>query len=652
MKKIPYSFSFICMAVILSSCSTKVTENHNWVKFKSREIDLTPYFEGFPYSGFTPFYKAGKLFYYHQDTITMLKQVDLDGHLDLESGTLISDIDFSTRNVWGMEFRKQDGSLYWLGDEENDEVINLFRLDPDNGEIKKLTDVPYIFGARWNREQSKVAFIARLGDKENRLGELRVLDLSNMEEELIIRDNPDYRFTWTDVSWQPEGKGVVCAVLKNADRTYGNLVYVDFSSGEWILLTDLGKPRSFPAPYKEWLNNEEFVYLSNENGFLNLYSCNIRTAESKMLTNFDMDLSPFEMITIDGEKYIFAIVSNPIENEMFLIDSETGEIVNQQKIDINLGIYDSEGNRLLVSGTSASQFFRIDELEVTLNRFSFVSILDLPGEYKNQIIHSKVEKIEYPTFDLDPETGEPRMLHAFLYHPVNPLPSGEDMVMIESFYGGGNYFSTQIQILAEAGIYVLSPSPRGSNGFGREFSSLNDKDLGGNEIIDIIYAGEYISNELGIPPSRIGVFGASHGGYATMRLLTFPGEVNGIKAHFDWGFGISHAGFSDIIHFYQHCNIPDWVILEAGDPVTEQDKLNDRSPIFHAGKATGKLLLTHGTNDSRVPIEGSRQMADSLAKYDKEFNLVEFEGQGHGIKGLQNQKRRYKTWFDFLETVR
>ncbi len=102
---------------------------------------------------------------------------------------------------------------------------------------------------------------------------------------------------------------------------------------------------------------------------------------------------------------------------------------------------------------------------------------------------------------------------------------------------------------------------------------MNDKDLGGNEIIDIIYAAKYISEKMDIPPRRIGVYGGSHGGYATMRLLTFPGEINGNKGDFDWGFGISHAGFSDIIHFYENCNIPDWVTLEARRPENRSRKI-------------------------------------------------------------------------------
>jgi dipeptidyl aminopeptidase/acylaminoacyl peptidase len=65
----------------------------------------------------------------------------------------------------------------------------------------------------------------------------------------------------------------------------------------------------------------------------------------------------------------------------------------------------------------------------------------------------------------------------------------------------------------------------------------------------------------------------------------------------------------------------------------------------------GHLLLTHGTNDSRVPIAGSEMMADSLRKYNKKVTLVKFEGQGHGIKGLENTMMFYQTWFDFLDGV-
>jgi dipeptidyl aminopeptidase/acylaminoacyl peptidase len=626
-------------------------ESDRVVTFRGRQIDLKPYIEGFPYRSFHPYYKAGKLYYYHTGETTMLKELDLSGDVDLRKGRVVSDIDFSTRNVWSMRYNEHQNKLFWIGDEKNDEIINLYSLDASTQKIEKYTDVPYIYGWRWDPSGNEVAYVARLGHIEERLGEVRVVDLKTGNERVVCQDTPEMRFTWTSPSWQPDGKGIVVAMLKDADRNLGNLAWVDFTTGQIKILTDTSKPRNYPAALKEWRSSDVFLYSSNEDGFENLYTYNISTRENKPLTHFKRDLSDAELIDIDGKKTVFVVLSNPIENEIVLVDPTTGKELYRRPVDLNISTLDAEDNRLLVSATSGTSKFQIDEVTVKRDGFEFATRVDVPADLKEKIVHAKQERVEFPTFDEDANTGKTRMLHGFLYVPENPLPKDQQIVMIQSFYGGGNYYSTRTQILAEAGIYVFSPSPRGSRGFGREFSSLNDKDLGGNEIVDIIYAATYVSERLGIPPERVGCYGGSHGGYATMRLLTFPGEINGTEADFDWGFGISHAGFSDIIQFYEFCNIPDWVILEAGDPKTEADKLNDRSPVYHADKGRGKLLLTHGSNDSRVPIEGSRAMAEALKKHGKAVELVVFEGQGHGIKGLENNARNYNVWFRFLESL-
>ncbi len=647
----------IFAAAAMNSCGEKketTEESTNVVEFKGRKIDLEPYFKGFPYSGFNPIYKADKLFYYKTGDETILYVTDLKKNPDLEKGTKVSDIDFSKRNAWGIKYRPDDNSLYWNGDEKNDEVMNLYRMSLETGEPEKITDVPYVFGWSRNEEKDKIAYVARLGTKGERLGELRLKNVSDLGEEAIVQDVPELRFTWHSPSWRPNEKGLVCVALKDAHRNWGNLVYVDLENKTWRVLTDSSIERKGIAPLDKWLSDDEFFFVSNEDGFYNIYKFNVETGDVKQLTNFEIDVDGVELIEIDGDKYLFAVTSNPIENEIYLIDPNSGEIVNRKKIDLNIGIADTKDNKVMISGTSASSMFQMDEITCSKDGFAFERVVDVPQELKDKIMHAKVEKVEIPTFDVDPNTGETRMLHAFLYVPENPLPKDEALAVVHAFYGGGNYFHPRSQILAEAGIYILSSAPRGSSGFGKEFSSLNDKDLGGNEIIDIIYSGKYISEKLDIPPSRVGLFGGSHGGYAVMRLMTFPGEINGLEADFDWGFGMSHAGFSDIIHFYEHCNIPDWVILEAGDPETEADKLRDRSPLYHADKLKGRLLLTHGENDNRVPVEGSVFMADSIKARGKgdQVELMIFEGQGHPVKGLENNLKFYKAWFDFMSKAK
>src|SRR5690606_41962379 len=77
------------------------------------------------------------------------------------------------------------------------------------------------------------------------------------------------------------------------------------------------------------------------------------------------------------------------------------------------------------------------------------------------------------------------------------------------------------------------------------------------------------------------------------------------------GFGLAHAGFSDIKSFHDQCNIPDWVVLESGDPRQPVDlaRMHDRSPLSHVDLLAAPLLLTHGSNDWRVPVGESRAFA-------------------------------------------
>ncbi len=651
--KIRLIISALAMILFVSCAKkeeTKEEETSEYVvEYEGRKVDLQPFFEGFPYSNFQAYYKTGKIFYYKAGDITSLNYTDLNNP-DFENGTQVTDIDYSLRNVWSNKYNPNDNSIYWMGDEVNDEKIDLFRLNLETNKVEKLTDVPYIFGWNFNKDKNQIAYIVRLGELEDREGELRIMSLENGTSSTIIKDSPEYRFTWANPSVSPNNNYIIASVLKNTDRTKANLMLIDVDKGKGNIITDTKKGRFFPDILSTWIDNgSKVLYTSDEDGYKNVYSYDIYKGKTMQVTKFTEDVANAEIATIEGKDYLVVNTSNPIESTLYLVDPISGDIVTNKKYPFTMEFKDIEEGKLLAQLNGATTMFRIEEITLSPTGFTESTKADLPKELKDKIINADVEKVEFPTFDIDPATGKQRMIHAFLYKPKDSLPKDKQRVLIQSFYGGSNTYNVREQILTNAGMYVLSPSPRGSSGFGKDFFALNDKDLGGNEILDIIYAAKYISEKLDIPAERVGVHGGSHGGYAVMRLLTFPGEVNGHKDDFSFGFGIAHAGFSDIIHFYEHCNIPDWVTLEAGDPATEKEKLNSRSPLYNAYDMEGRLLLTHGINDSRVPIEGSRFMADSLRKYKKDVTLQEYEGMGHHIKGLENSVRQYKTWFDFIQ---
>ncbi len=75
-------------------------------------------------------------------------------------------------------------------------------------------------------------------------------------------------------------------MVKNADRTFGNLAYIDFKTKKWTMITNPEVPRSSPSVHRDWLNVNEFIFFSNEDGHRNLYRFNIKTKKSTQITHF------------------------------------------------------------------------------------------------------------------------------------------------------------------------------------------------------------------------------------------------------------------------------------------------------------------------------------------------------------------------------
>lgn len=644
-------FTIVCAALVLAGCAQKQADSDLTLNFEGRSIDIAPYFKDFPYSLFSVSKNGSKLMFFKTGDHQTLQWTDINKGADLRNAADVVNYDFAKRNCWSPMYNETDSMVYWIGDEQNEEIINIYRTRPGSNNVEKLTDVPYIYAWNFNPEGTKIAYVSRMGQNENRLDELHVIDLKTMSDSLICEDTPDFRYTWGSICWQPEGKGLMLLGLKDMDRTYTNVLYIDLATKNATVLTDSSKEGSLSGciVLDEWVNPDQAWFISDQDGYNNLYSFTLSTGKVEQVTQYKMNLDNACFVNIDGKKYVFALQSNPIRTNMILIDPETKEVLFEQPSDLSLTLGGVKGNEVTMVAGGTTTLFQVIRASVTLQNAKLEVIMDTPKDLQDKLVHSTVERLEIPTFDIDSVTGKQRILHAYLFKPVNPLPADKSLLMVESFYGGENRYSSEYQILNQAGIYVLSASPRGSAGFGRDFAAMNDHDLGGNETIDMIYVSRYVADKLGIPASRVGVFGMSHGGYETMRLMTFPGEVNGHKASFPFGFGIETAGFCDIIWQHHHSNIPDWTALEAGDPATDSLKLVDRSPITYADKITGPLLLIHGDHDNRVDIGGSQFMADKLEELGKPYKFVKFPGLGHGIKGTQNNYKFYSECFDFIE---
>lgn len=208
--------------------------------------------------------------------------------------------------------------------------------------------------------------------------------------------------------------------------------------------------------------------------------------------------------------------------------------------------------------------------------------------------------------------------------------------MITNIHGGphafyANTFFHEMQLLAAQGYGVLYINPRGSHSYSQQFVDAVRGDYGGNDYLDIMAAVDYaLANYDWIDQDRLGVTGGSYGGFMTNWIV---GHTNRFKAAVtqrsisNW---ISFYGVSDIGYYFT-----EWQI--HGD-MNDIDKLWDHSPLKYAAQIETPLLILHGENDLRCPIEQAQQLYITLKRMGKETGFVRFPQADHNLSrtGLPN----------------
>lgn len=632
------------------------------VRYFDRSVDLEPFLAGFPFERWMPSLETRRLFFFATGDRYTLKTLDLrgvTGPFDLGKATTVGEVDWSKRSLWSLHHHAASDTLWLHADERNDERMNLWTLDLKSGALNQVTDHEYVYGLGFSADETQVAYLPRSGSKAPFRSCLRVMDVKTRAAREVVCDTQGLRFTWSEVRWSPEGDEVYFQAQVDGDRNRVQLVAVDLKAVKPVVrvLTDPKVPRTDATALKGWVDGEGLIFLANDDGYVNLHRYSRKTGQVRQLTRFTEDVSSARLV----DAGVFAVHRTPMGSTLVLVEPRSGKLLGAMPQRGKADIIDGHGEQVLWTQEAPDLVFEANLATVAPSDgqaagLSNTQVISLPPALAGQIVQCRAEAVKIPTFDRDRATGKPRELHAFVLRPIRPLADRKrELALIRSFYGGDNEYSTFDHVMCAAGLTVISPSVRGSDGFGKVFQGLNDGDLGGDEIVDLFYVARWAEKTLGLAPRQIGVYGGSHGGYATMRALTFPPAAMGAGRGepFDFGFGLAHAGFSDIKSFHDQCNIPDWVVLESGDPSKPEQlaRMRDRSPLSHVDLLKAPLLLTHGSNDWRVPVGESRAFDEKAKALGKPVTYVEFAGQGHHIEGLALQRQLFQARFDFLMKV-
>jgi len=216
---------------------------------------------------------------------------------------------------------------------------------------------------------------------------------------------------------------------------------------------------------------------------------------------------------------------------------------------------------------------------------------------------------------------------------------------ILKIHGGpvGQYdvgFSFDSQLLAAHGYVVIKTNPRGSSGYGQDFTLGLYQGWGEKDYQDVL-AGVDRAIELGYAnPDRLGMGGYSYGGILTNYLL---GKTDRFKA------AVSGAGSGHYLASYGHDIYRLWYETELGLPWENRELWERLSPFNTIHQATTPTLFYGGNKDWNVPIQGSEQLYQVMKRVGVETVLVVYPDEHHGGWSYANEKDswlRRLAWYD------
>jgi dipeptidyl aminopeptidase/acylaminoacyl peptidase len=265
---------------------------------------------------------------------------------------------------------------------------------------------------------------------------------------------------------------------------------------------------------------------------------------------------------------------------------------------------------------SQGDVYSIDVSVGTLTRWTFSEASFNPD------VLPVPEVVEWKSFDGTTITGN-------LYKPAAKF-TGPRPVMVQihggpddrdrvRWQGRSNYF------LNEMGIALLWTNVRGSGGFGRKFSQMDDGKGRDGAIKDIDALLDWIANRPDLDRNRVVLAGASYGGWLALEAgIVYNDRIRGI---------IEGAGMTDLVTY-----------LEQTDPGRQENRrqeygderdpamreyLKSISPITRAPELKKPTFILHPAKDTRVPVAQARTLVDALKKNNATVWYAEFADASH-----------------------
>jgi dipeptidyl aminopeptidase/acylaminoacyl peptidase len=532
---------------------------------------------------------------------------------------------FHEERVSGVHYSPTENKLLYSMDAGGNERSQLFLLG--GGEEWDLTQVPeaiHYFGG-FSLDGERIAYTATRRNGTD--FDVFVQDLLDGEPETVWETSGYH----TVSGWAPNASFLV--VSRHHSNLSNDLYRLDLTSGEATLLT----PHEGEARFRgaRVTPNGESIFLATDRDgdFVRLARLDLSTLEIEHLTPDDWDVEEVEL-SEDGR---WLAVSRNFEgySDFMLFSGKGRRVPGPEMPEGIVGGFEfsPDGERLAFTLTGP-------------NHNPDVWVVDLPDGEARRLTRSSTAGIpprtfrrprvvRYPTFD-------GREIPAFFYEPET---SPENAPVVVNVHGGPEsqsrpLFAPVTQYLLGRGYAVFAPNVRGSTGYGKAYTHLDDVYLRMDSVKDLAYAAGWLRDR---GHERVAVMGGSYGGFMVLAALTEYPEL--------WTAGVDIVGIANMVTFLENTGSYRRALREPEYGSLERDRgfLELISPLHKAEEITAPLMVIHGKNDPRVPVGEAEQIVEKVKKNGGAVEYLLYEDEGHGLAKLKNRLDAYPKIAAFLD---
>jgi dipeptidyl aminopeptidase/acylaminoacyl peptidase len=265
-------------------------------------------------------------------------------------------------------------------------------------------------------------------------------------------------------------------------------------------------------------------------------------------------------------------------------------------------------------------------------------------EFLSTVLVSEPEEIHVPS-----HADDHADIHGWIMKPIG-FEAGKKYPLVLEIHGGphgmyANAYFHEFQLLAAQGYVVVYGNPRGSQGYGSDFSSCTKGVWGSSDMPDVMALVDYTIEQGYVDASRLGVTGGSYGGFLTNWII---GHTDRFKA------AVTQRPVSNLHSFYGTSDIGSTFgdYETGGTPWANTEQFIKMSPIAYVDKIKTPLLIVHSEEDYRCPIEQAEQLFVSLKMLNQTVELLRFPDESHGLSRMGKPTHRVERlqaiagWFE------